>query len=124
MLRRSKSLVAAAVVAAGLVGAAPAGPASASAAIGPCQVRPLVGVQEWYQEVLVTGYAAPRGAIDVDLTCGVVRDDETVAYSPDLLVGPVSAVAEVESVHAGQVSPCYILSVTYIDHSTYTNTCR
>lgn len=120
-MSKTKRFLAVATAAASLAVVAPA--TAGAAALGPCQVRPIGGFQEWYQDVLVTGESAPRGAIDVDLTCGVVRYGETVAYASDGLVGPVAVVAEIETVHAGPVSPCYILSVTYIDNYTYTDTC-
>lgn len=116
-------LVAVAAAAASLFVAVPATAADTDLAAGPCQVRSVGGFQEWYQEVLVTGQSAPRGAIDVELTCGVVRYGETVATVTDGLSGPVAALSQVVSVHAGPISSCYILSVTYIDDYTYTDTC-
>lgn len=121
-MSKTKRFLAVATAAASLAVIAPASTAGA-AALGPCQVRPVGGFQEWYQDVLVTGESAPRGAIDVVLTCGVVRYGETVAYATDSLAGPVAALAEIETVHAGPVSSCYILQVTYVTHYTYTDTC-
>lgn len=102
----------------------PAG-AGAEVALGPCQARSLgTGLKEWYQEVLVTGEAHPKNAIDVDLTCGVVRYGETVAYVSENRPGPVAVVADVVSVHASSsVSSCYVMTVTYLVGYSYTDTC-
>ena len=128
MPSKKKRLLAAVTAAASLALAAPAtatatATATEAAVIGPCQVRPLGGVQEWYQEVLVTGEAAPPGALHTDLWCGVVRYGETVALVPDSFTGPVAAIAEVTSVHAGPIGSCYVLRVIYIEGITYTDTC-
>jgi hypothetical protein len=120
-MSKTKRFLALATAAAALAVIAPS--TAGAAAVGPCQVRPVGGFQEWYQDVLVTGESAPRGAIDVELTCGVVRYGETVATATDGLAGPAAVVAEVETVHAGPVSSCYVLHVTYVTHYTYTDTC-
>lgn len=125
-MSKLKRVLAVTAAAAAIAGAVPAtAGASAEVAIGPCQARSLVqGLQEWYQEVLVTGHAAPRGAIDVRLTCGVTRYGVTVAYVGEQIPGPVAVVSDVVSVHASSaIGSCYVMSVTYIDHSTYTDTC-
>lgn len=125
-MSKLKRVLAVAAAAAAIAGAVPvtAG-ASAEVAVGPCQARSLVqGVKEWYQEVLVTGEAHVAGAIDVALTCGVVRYGETVDRVSEQRPGPVAVLADVVSVHASSsISSCYTLRVTYIDHSTYKNTC-
>lgn len=122
-LKRVLAMTAVAAVVAGTVPAT-AG-ASVEVAAGPCQVKSLVtGLQEWYQEVLVTGESAPQGAIDVELTCGVVRYGEVVAYVDEQRPGPVAALVDVVSVHASpSISSCHILTVTYVDRYSYTNTC-
>ena len=123
-MTKLKRALAVTAVAAAIAGAVPAA-AKAEVAAGPCQVKSLVtGLQEWYQEVLVTGEANPKGAIDVRLTCGVVRYGETVAYVSEQRPGPVAVLSEIVSVHASSsISSCYILSVTYIEGSSYTDTC-
>lgn len=122
MSSKTRQLIAIAAAAASLAVAAPATAADTTAA-GPCVVRSIAGIQEWYQEVAVVGESAPAGAIDVRLTCGIVRYGETVWTRTDRLSGPVAALAETASVHAGPISSCYILSVSYIDNYTYKNTC-
>lgn len=110
-------------IAAASAALATAAPTTSGAALGPCQVKPLVGVEEWYQDVLVTGESAPRGAIDVRLTCGVVHSGTTEFEVTDPLVGPVAALATPAKVHAGFVYPCYELTVLYIEHTTREDTC-
>jgi hypothetical protein len=122
MSSKTKRLIAIGAAAASLAVAAPATAAEVAAA-GPCVVRSIAGIQEWYQEVAVVGASAPAGAIDVRLTCGIVRYGETVWTGTDPLSGPVAALATTASVHAGPIGSCYILSVSYIDRYTYTNTC-
>ncbi len=122
MPSKKKRFLAVVTAAASLAVAVPA-TATEAAVIGPCQVRPLGRVQEWYQEVLVTGEAAPPGALHTDLWCGVVRYGETVALVADGFTGPVAAIAEVTSVHAGPVGSCYVLRVIYIEGITYADTC-
>lgn len=119
MLRRTKTFAVAAVAAAtaGLV----APPAQAMAA---CQVKPLFNVIEFQQTVLITGvYHAPAGAIDVQLTCGVVRYGSTYARTTDAMAGPVAALATTAVVPAGNVSACYEITVTYLDRTTYSDNC-
>jgi hypothetical protein len=121
-LKRVLAVTAVAAVVAGVVPAT-AG-ASAEVAAAPCQVKSLVtGLQEWYQEVLVTGHSAPPGATHTDLWCGIVRDGETVALIPDGMTGPVAAIAEMTSVHAGTIGSCYVLRVIYIEGTSYADTC-
>lgn len=126
-MTKLRRVLAVTTVAAALAGAvlATAG-ASAEVAAGPCQVKSLVtGLQEWYQEALVTGESAPRGAIDVELTCGVVRYGEVVAWVDEQHPGPVAVLADVVSVHASPtISSCHVLTVWYVDGGySYTNTC-
>ena len=123
-MQKLKRVLAVGAAAAAIAGAVPA-TAGAEVALGPCQVKSLAqGVKEWYQEVLVTGAAHSTGAIDVELTCGVVRYGETVAYVSEYWPGPVAVLTDVVSVHASSsIGSCYILSVTYIDGHSYKNTC-
>lgn len=124
MTSKAKRFLAAAAAAANLAVVVPATAADTSAAIGPCGLTRIAdGVKEWYQEVLVTGEHAARGAIDVELTCGIVRYGETVWMQTDTLSGPVAAMAEMASVHAGPIGSCYILHVVYVEHYTFTDTC-
>ena len=122
MMRISKSLVAGAVAAAALV---PFGAPQAQA-MAACQVKPLGTHSEFGQLVAVFGfYNAPAGAIDVELTCGIVRQGVTAARVTDPLTGPVAALAAVRGVGGGSVSSCYEVVVTYADGSVvdYVDTC-
>jgi hypothetical protein len=122
MLRISKRLTMAAVVAAALVTIVP-GPRPASA-MAPCQARPLFSVIEYRQTVAVVGEYAPVGALDVQLTCGIVRNGVTVARLSESVPGPVAAIAGTADVPAGAFTVCYDAFVTFVDRpSTSTHTC-
>ncbi|HEX2293831.1 MAG TPA: hypothetical protein VHN37_00810 [Actinomycetota bacterium] len=145
MLRRSKALVLAGVIAAA-VAVPPA--ARAAAAVGPatvgvlpavpdgaghydpakmaaCQVKPLFSTIEYRQTVLVYGvYKAPQGAVDVQMSCGVVRSGATYASVPEKLPGPVAALAGTANVPAGSVTACHDIRVTYLSGLvTHDDTC-
>lgn len=122
MFARSKTLLVGFVVAAGAAGAAPAA-AGTGAALSPCAGRSLFGISEWHQTVALAGAYTSAGAIDVDLTCGVVRQGETVARVSEDAPGPVAAVAGIVEVHAGTIGYCYELRVTYVDRTTYSDNC-
>jgi hypothetical protein len=128
VFRRSKSLVAVAAVAAAL---ATVTPAQAEVEVDPdvaalvsCRSEAsIVGIQEWHQTVIVTGtYVAP-GAIDAQLTCGIVRYGETVATVTESAPGPVAVVHGTRTVFAGPISTCYELTATYLDHTYSAGNC-
>src|SRR5688572_13531807 len=107
MLGRSTRSVAVAAVFAAVAALVPTS-AQASPAMAACQAKPLFGIMEWHQEVLVTGvHSAPAGAIDVDLTCGIVRQGVVVWSNTETVPGPGAAMAERATVLAGTISPCY-----------------
>ena len=122
MLNKSKRLVVIGALAALAATAAPASPANAFA-MSNCQVKPLFSVIEYQQSVAVTGAYAPAGAIDVELTCGVVRYGSTARRVSETAPGPVGVVATVTTVGAGPVSSCIEARVTYVDHVSYVDTC-
>ena len=128
MLRRSKSLFLAVAAASAIaVIAAPSQAAEVTdSALGPCVARPTgIIIADWRESVVVAGayQAASSGAINVELTCGVVRNGVTVARVRETAPGPVAVVSDVVDVLVGTYSPCYEVSVTYIDHYTYGDTC-
>jgi len=129
MLRRSKSLIlAVTAVSAIAVIAAPSQAAEAadSSALGPCVVRPTgIIIADWRESVVVAGtyQAASTGGINVELTCGVVRNGVTIARVSETAPGPVAVVAGMEDVLVGTYTPCYEVRVTHIDHTTYGDTC-
>ena len=95
----------------------------AAVAVGPCQAKDVVKLQEWSHTVAVTGQYTTAGAVDVQLTCGIVQNGATVTRISESVPGPVAAIATTTSVSGQYYSVCYELSVTYIDNSTYTDTC-
>lgn len=124
MFFRSKRLAVAAVLAAVGATAAPAAPATASEfKMGPCQVKPLFSVIEYQQTVAVYGQYTAAGAIDVQLTCGIVRYGSTAKRVSEAVPGPVAAIATTTTVGAGPVSACYEVVVTYTDRTEYLDTC-
>ena len=120
-MRRSKALLAAALAAAALVpvGAAPAH------AMAVCQAKVLGQHSEWGQLVLIAGvYKGPADAVEIQLTCGVVRNGGTVARSTDRLVGPVAAVADVQAVYGWGLTACHEIRITHLDGSvSFDDTC-
>jgi hypothetical protein len=119
MLRTGRVAAVAALAASMLSTAAP--PAGA---VGPCQVRASGVGTGFTQTYLVTGEHAPAGAIDVQLTCGVVKNGFTVARFTDDLSGPVALVAGTVNLSSGQVYACYESRVHYADgRSSYYDGC-
>ena len=127
MFARSKRLVLAGALAAVAAAAVPAVPAAAfdagSVAVAPCRGDVAMRIEEWYQTVVLTGAHTAAGAIDVQLTCGVVRYGETVARVTENLSGPVAVVQGSVRVLGGPISICHELRVTYLDRVTYSDTC-
>ena len=128
MLRRSKSLFLAVAAASAIaVIAAPSHAAEATdSALGPCVVRPTgIIIADWRESVVVAGtyQAVSTGGINVELTCGVVRNGVTVARVSETAPGPVAVVSSMADVLVGSYSPCYEVRVTHIDHMTYGDTC-
>lgn len=121
MLHRPKALVAAALTAATLL---PVGATSAHAA-AVCQVKILGSHSEGGQFVAITGtYRGPSDAREVRLTCGVVRDGETVARATDKVPGPVAALAEVQTVSGTGLIACHEVTIFHLDGSiSYFDAC-
>ena len=121
MMRRSRSLIAAAIAAAALV---PVG-ASPAHAMAVCQAKVLGQHSEWGQLVLIAGvYKGPADAVDVDLTCGVVRNGGTVARAGEDLPGPVAAVADVQDVYGWGLTPCHEIKITHLNGTvSFNDTC-
>ena len=109
MIDKYRSAIVAAVAAATLGGLVP----TASAAI-PCRAVATTS-SGFTQTILVTGaYTAP-GASDVRLTCGVVRNGQTVARFSETMTGPVAVVEGTTNLSIGPFTACYELSVWYLD---------
>ena len=124
MLRRYKALIVSAVAAATLATALPASAVDmGSVAIHPC--RGTVGLvwEEWHQTVLVTGVFAPRNALDVQLTCGVVLYGETAGRVSEDVYGPVAVVAGSTRLFKGPITVCYEAVVRYVTHTDFLDTC-
>ena len=120
MLRISRAVVAPALAAVAAIATTPFAAAPAHAAT-PCRAIDSPGSSG---TVLLTGaYTAP-GAIDVQLTCGAVRNGVTVAAVQDELIGPVAVVHGTRDVGPGSVTSCYVLRVVYLDSpATVSDTC-
>lgn len=114
-LRRPKALVVAALAAAVLV---PVG-ATAAQAAAVCQVKVLGAHSEGGQFVSITGtYRGPSDALEVKLTCGVVRDGVTVARATDKTTGPVAALADVQTVPGTGLIACHEVTIFHVNGST------
>lgn len=120
-MRRYKTLVAAVVAAAGLV---PVGASPAHAMVA-CHVRVLGVHSEFGQFVAIAGaYKGPNTAVDVDLTCGVVRNGGTVARASEDVPGPVAALADVQTVYGSGLTSCHEIKIKYLDGTvSYNDTC-
>ena len=110
MVHRTKSLLAASAMVVGLFAALPAAPAAAMAT---CQVRSLSNLQSGQTNIIAGAYTT-AGALDISLTCGIVRNGVTVARFSEKVPGPVAAVAATLN-HGGFFTPCHEISVTYVD---------
>jgi hypothetical protein len=98
--------------------------AAPAAAATPCRAIPVAQRTNPTQVVLVAGAYTAAGAIDVRLTCGVVRNGITVASRTDELVGPVAVVSDTVDVGLGSVTSCYVLRVAYADgRVTWSGSC-
>ena len=109
MIRRTK-LLAAAATAAALATILPAAPATAMAT---CQVRSLANLQTG-QTNIIHGTYTTAGALDISMTCGIVRNGVTVRRFSEKVPGPVAVVADT-STDWGFFTPCHEISVTYVD---------
>lgn len=123
MVRRSKRVLAAAIAAATLATAAPAFAWDGTVALATCRGDIAFRIEEWHQTVQVVGAYAPAGAIDVRLTCGIVRYGETVARVGEDRPGPAAAVAGSARVLGGPISMCHEIYVTYTDRTQYVDNC-
>lgn len=120
-MRRFKTLVAAVVTAAGLV---PVG-ATPAHAMAACHVRVLGTHSEYGQLVAIAGaYRGPNTAVDVALTCGVVRNGGTVARVADPLTGPVAVLGDVQTIYGAGLTSCHEIKIKYLDGTvSYSDTC-
>lgn len=123
MLRKTRSVVVLTAVA--LVSAIVPGGGSIAEAASTCQVKSLGTHSELGQLVLISGtYRGPSDAVDVRLTCGIVRDGVTVVRVTDRTVGPVAALAEVTTVPSGLVTSCYEVRIAHLGGAlTYHDAC-
>ena len=122
MLRRSKHLIVAGLLAAGATTLIPAAPVQASAA-AVCQAKDLYKIEEWAHQALVTGTYQAAGAIDVDLTCGIVQNGTTVTRVNGTSLGSAAVVAANTRIQGQYYSVCYEAVVTRIDDVDYFDTC-
>lgn len=122
MLGRFKALPVA-VVAAALAALVPSSPA---AAMNACQARSLGTHHQIGQFVAVVGaYKGPADAVEVSLTCGLVRDGVTIDRVSDSTTGPAAALADVRIVPGSTpVTSCDEIKVVHLNGSvTYWDTC-
>ena len=122
MLRRFKRFVVISAVAASIVALFPVSSGAAVAA-APCQAKDVVKLQEWSHTALVTGQYTTAGAIDDQLTCGIVQNGATVRRVSESVPGPVAALAATVGIQGQYYSVCHEIVVTFIDHTTYSDTC-
>lgn len=115
MVRRTKRLLVASATVVGLATAIlPAAPATAMV---PCHVRSIATLQSGQTNVIAGAYTT-AGAIDVSLTCGIVRNGVTVARFSEKIPGPVATVAGTSD-DGGFFTACHELTVTYADRDPY-----
>ena len=110
MIRRTKRLFAAAATAVALAAILPAAPASAMAT---CQLRSLANLQTGQTNIIYGTYTTV-GALDISMTCGIVRNGVTVRRFSEKVPGPVAVVADT-STDWGYFTPCHEITVTYAD---------
>lgn len=122
MFRTFKRLTVVSAVAAIVIGLFPVASGAAIAA-APCQAKDLVKLEEWAHTVLVNGQYAAAGAVDVQLTCGIVQNGVTMARISESVPGPVAAIAATQRVQGQFYSVCYELFVTFVDDNTSADTC-
>jgi hypothetical protein len=122
MLRRFKRLVVISAVAAAVTALFPVS-SGAAVAVASCQAKDVVKLEEWSHTALVTGAHAAPGALDVQLTCGIVQNGVTVRRVSETAPGPVAAIAQTVSIQGQYYSVCYEIVVTYTDHTTNLDTC-
>ena len=123
MFRRSK-LIVAGLIAAGSTTLIPAAPVQASSvAAAPCQAKDLYKIEEWAHQALVTGTYQAVGAIDVDLTCGIVQNGVTVTRVYGTSLPGAAVVAQNTRIQGQYYSVCYEVAVTRIDDYDYIDTC-
>lgn len=122
MIRKTR-IAAIAATAAALAALVPAGPAAAASS---CQARSLGTHHHAGQFVAVAGaYKGPADAVEVHLTCGIVRDGVTIDRVSDSTTGPAAAVADVRTVPGSTpVTSCEEIKVIHLDGGvTYYDTC-
>lgn len=122
MLRRFKHLVVVSAVAAVVMALFPVSSGAAVAA-APCQAKDVVKLQEWSHTAAVTGAYTTSGALDVQLTCGIVQNGVTVRRVSETAPGPVAALATTVNIQGQFYSVCHEIFVTFVDGSNYLDTC-
>ena len=110
MILSTKRLLVASATVVGLTAILPVAPATAMA---PCQVRSFSTIQGGQTNVIAGAYTT-AGAIDVSLTCGIVRNGETVARFSEKIPGPVATVTGTSNL-GGFFTVCHEIRATYVD---------
>lgn len=123
MLRRSKRLIVAVAAVGSLATVVPAHAWDGTVAPVPCRGDVAFRIEEWHQTVQVVGTYSKAGALDVDLTCGVVRYGETVARVGEDRPGPVAVVVGSARVLGGPISMCHEIAITYVEGYEHIDTC-
>ena len=125
MSHTSRLLIVMAIAASLAVPVAAGAPAGAAPRrkMGPCQVKSLFGTLQFSQVVAIAGQHAPAGALDVELTCAVVRGGITYGRTSESAPGPVAVVGGVKTVPLGSLTVCQEIVVTYPDRVESTDTC-
>ena len=124
MFRRSKRLLVAGASVVALSALIPVAPVHASAiAAAPCQAKDLYKIEEWAHQALVTGTYQAAGAINVDLTCGIVQNGSTVTRVHGTSLPGASVVAANTRIQGQYYSVCYEVAITRIDDFDWIDTC-
>ncbi|MDQ3953052.1 MAG: hypothetical protein M3279_08835 [Actinomycetota bacterium] len=113
MLR--KRLIVPFALAAVLGAAVPAQAVDLDVAAAPCQSVMSTKFTEYHETHYVTGTATVKGAIDVRLTCGLVRWGETVATISEDTPGPVAVVAGAVTIMGALHDMCHVIEAWYPD---------
>jgi hypothetical protein len=119
---RARLIVPFALVAS-VVAAVPAGAVEVKpdVAAAPCQSAFSTKITEYHETHYMVGAATVKGAIEVRLTCGLVRWGATVATVTDDTTGPVAALAEAKTIMGQLHGICYVIEAWYPDGSYSVN---
>ncbi|HEX2057576.1 MAG TPA: hypothetical protein VHI71_04325 [Actinomycetota bacterium] len=113
MLR--KRLIVPFALAATIGAAVPAHAVDLAVEAAPCQSAFSTKFTEYHETHYMTGTATVKGAIDVRLTCGLVRWGETVATISEDRPGPVAVVAGAVTIMGALHDVCYVIEAWYPD---------